>query len=682
MVATLIKNLHIFLKITWTLISSLAFMNCNLFRSTSILCASLLIALPHFSYADEGLGNLERLKALKNTKVTSVSKQPEDPFEAAAAIYVITREDIKRSGATSIPEILRGVPGLDVAQIGSDRWAVSSRGFNDQLTNKLLVLIDGRSVYTPVYSGVNWDSQDVPIDDIKQIEVIRGPGAALWGANAVNGIINIITEEANNTIGKTASVIVGNNEEVGNARIGGKISDNAFYRTYVKYSNHEESHALAGGQNHDGWDNAQTGFRIDWDKTSHDNVTFQGDIYKENVDRIAILPTLAPPFAQSVTDDNPVYGGNLLGRWNHTNSNGSNSILQTYIDHFSRDFDVSREHVTTFDLDFQNTLASMGIHEITWGVGYRLTAHNEPDRFYFEFLPHQRSDNLFSSFIQDKMTLRPDEVFLTLGSKFEHNDYTGIEIQPSARLAWLPTKNQTVWGAVSRSVRTPSRAEHDITQILATIPFSGFVEQVGRDGFDSEDLIAYELGYRIRPKESLTIDATAFYNDYNHLRTFEIAGPASGDIALPLTIYNNGYGESYGFELTTSWQVSSIWELSGSYSFIEIDTHLRNNSGDTELVKEDGKAPQNQFNIRSHFDLPHRIEVDNTLYYTDDLTAINIPSYFRFDTRIAWKPTEAVELDLVGQNLFDSYHPEFSSIPSLPASEVRRNIFGKVKVSF
>lgn len=643
-------------------------------------CGFLLLTS---SAAHAAIKDLSRLRELANTKVTTVSKTPEDPFDSAAAVYVITREDIRRSGATTIPEILRMAPGLDVARAGSSAWAVGSRGFNDTTQNKLLILIDGRVAYSPVFPGVRWDTQDVMIEDIKQIEVIRGPGAAVWGTNAVNGVINIITEEAENTLENFTSVTQGVDQHSVAARHGGKIGDNFFYRTYAKYDDYGPSKQLYSKSNvRDGWQKMQTGFRADWEKSAQDTFNFQGDIYKGAIDRLTTLPTISSPYSQTVIDDNNVVGGNLSTKWTHIHRNGVTTQVQAYIDHFERNFDVSKERVTSFDVDVQHFLNPMGRHSITVGEEYRLVAQRQPYRFYITYNPTSRTDNLFTGFLQDKITIFPDLLSVTFGTKVEHNDYTGFEYQPSARFAWTPTKEKTIWGAVSRVVRTPSRAEYDLTQRASGVVHdSGYIALVAQDGFKSEDMVAYELGYRARPNKDFFWDSTIFYNDYNKLRTLE-RGTAFSDIAVPLVDYNYGKAESYGTEWSATWDVNNMWQLSGAYTFLTIDTHVNQGSTDTILKQDEGKAPKNQFNIRSNLTLPHDVEFDNALYYVDSLSDPGIPPYFKLDSRLAWKPLDTVELSVVGQNLLDSYHREFRASSLFQQSEIGRTVYGKVSVRF
>jgi iron complex outermembrane receptor protein len=367
--------------------------------------------------------------------------------------------------------------------------------------------------------------------------------------------------------------------------------------------------------------------------------------------------------------------------WKQQLDNGSSTVFQTYIDHYQRNFDLSKESVTAFNSDFQYFVAPVGRHNFAWGAGYRFTHQEQPTRFYFQYTPQNRSDHQFDTFLQDKIDLVEDKLSLTLGSKFEHNEYSGFEVQPSARLAWTPSSNHTIWGAISRAVRTPSRAEHDIVLRQSVIQNVGFVALVGNEDFESEDLITYEIGYRTKPTHNTEIDFTTFYNDYTNVRTFE-RQTAFGDIAVPFGVFNNGSAEGYGFEATGSWDVTSRWQLSSTYSFFTLDTHVKLGSTDTLLKADENKSPKNQFNLRSFLSLPHDVEFDTMLYYVDNVSAFDVAGYTRLDTRLAWKPEDYMELSLVGMNLLDDRHQEFTNIGFLEPSEIRRSAYAKMSLRF
>lgn len=655
----------------------------DLFMLHRKLCLMLLISmttLPFVVHAEENaLDNLMKmsLQELQNVKVTSVSKRPEDPFEAAAAVYVVTADDIRRAGAVTIPDILRTVPGIEVAQIDTNKWAVTSRGFNGQFSNKLLVLVDGRTVYTPLFSGVFWNIQDTVLEDISRIEVIRGPGATLWGSNAVNGVINIITKGAENTQGTYISTLAGNEERVtGEARYGGKIGEDFYYRVFAKHFDRTPSQTLQGVDAGDDTYLSRTGFRADWRKTDFDKITVIGDIYSGMERQIAFLPTGLGSVRTDV--DERVKGGSINSRWNHTFSKTSRLSIQTYIDHIERNTALLDQERTTFDVDIQHNWDISDRNELTWGVGYRyfqddLDEKNINGTTYLNYTPDNSNNNIYSAFIQDKLTIVPEKLFLTLGSKFEHHYFTGLEVQPNVRVSYLITDRQTLWGAVTRAVRSPTRGEDGLDLVL-----SSTLSQDGSEFFKSEELVAYELGYRYQPNWRMMFDATVFYNDYDSLRTFENDGLGN------LVANNNSNGEGYGFELASRYSVTRNWNLYANYSFLTLDIHL--NDGATEIVdfseKNEGLSAKHRVSLMSRVNLTKNIELDNNLYFVDNLPEADVDAYIRFDTRIGWRPTKYLELSLVGQNLFDDQHKEFSqSLYSVP-SEVGRSIYGRASLRF
>ncbi|MCP5005924.1 MAG: TonB-dependent receptor plug domain-containing protein, partial [Planctomycetes bacterium] len=403
------------------------------------------------------------LEDLMNIKVTSVSKRPQKLIDAASAIYVITQEDIRRSGATNIPDALRRVPGIQVAHINMNTWAITSRGLNSFLSNKLLVLMDGRSVYTPLFSGVYWDVQDTLLEDIDRIEVIRGPGASLWGDNAVNGVINIITKQAGDTQGGLLSTGYGNEQQgFGNLRYGNKIGNDAYFRVYSKYFNRDNAVDASGKKTNDSWHAQRGGFRIDWDIKKQDSLTVQGDIYDSKFGETAATVSLTSPFSNTINDDSKFAGWNVLTRWKHTFSEYSNFELQLYYDQTERESIKLREDRDTYDFDFQHRFKFGERQDVVWGLGYRLTHDNIRNSFDFSFNPDSRSMSLYSGFVHDEITLIEDKLRLTVGSKLSYNVFTGLEVQPNARLLWKPCERHSTWLSFSRAVRTPSRAENDI----------------------------------------------------------------------------------------------------------------------------------------------------------------------------------------------------------------------------
>jgi len=623
----------------------------------------------------ESLGNI----------VTSVSKKPEDSFRSPAAIYVITNEDIKLSGATHIAEVLRGVPGLDVARFDSSNWAISSRGFNGFFSNELLVLVDGRTIYTPLFAGVYWDIQNMPLEDIERIEVIRGPGASLWGSNAVNGVINIITKNAADTQGAYASTLAGNQDRsITDVRYGGKISDDGYYRVYGMYDDRAETKTSTGADGDNNWDNAKTGFRSDWSPSSTSKATFQGDIYAASINLDLAIPTIIPPtYTDFYHDRINSQGGNLLGRWTEEHSDTLQSTFQAYFDFQSPSYSSFGQQIWTTDFDYQTSWKANDRNDVLWGAGARYIG----DALYSTsdaYITHpERAETIFSAFIQDQYALIQKELYLTLGSKFEENSFVGFVPEPSARIAWYPTSNQTVWAAVSHAVRTPNIQEEGGNLNLFTIPPNTMVQEDGTTSVKSEELNAYEIGYRIKPMQTVSIDTTAFINDYEKLRTLE-PGPAivtPTEIFSPYYFSQLGKGRTYGFEASTTWDVTSRWDLRANYSYINLVLD-QGASQDPIFLAQEGQTPHNQFSIRSRVYLPYDVQMVDTVYYVDRLPGEDIPAYLRFDTQFIWQAAPGLEFAVVGQNLLQSEHPEQSAALDGFENEIPRAYYAKVTVRY
>ena len=654
-----------------------------------ILATAAMLLLPSVVGAQDALTSPSQLKRLSleeltKIEITSAARRPESLSLTPAAVAVLTPEDITRSGFTSIPELLRLVPGLNVARVDSQTWAITSRGFNDVFANKLLVMIDGRTVYTPLFSGVFWEVQDTLLEDIERIEVVRGPGATLWGANAVNGVISIITKHARDTQGLLISGGVGTEDRaITNVRYGVKINEAAFLRVYAKYLNRDNSALVNGEEAHDAWDMYRAGFRLDWDPNSENAFTFQGDIYSGDKDRIYTIPTATFPFRGQVESSDHVAGGNLLGRWAHTFSPGSQLTVQAYYDRTIRDTPIFSETRDTGDVDLQHRFAFGEHQELVWGLGFRTTRDDVTNTLNVSLVPPKRTLNLFSAFVQDEISIIPERLGVTVGSKFEHNDFTGFEVQPSIRGWWTPATGQTLWASVSRAVRTPSRAESDVRINPAPpVPLPpGTTTIFGNPGMSAEEVLAYEVGYRVQPVERLTFDLAAFYNEYEQLRTLERVrpGPISPSVAA-----NNLTGETYGVELSATAQPFERWRLQGSYSFLEI--HLHRTRGSSDLSTErtgEGSSPHHQVVLRSLLDLGWNIQFDSTFRYVDALPAPGIPAYLAVDLRLAWSPRKNLEIALVGQNLLDDRHPEFTpTFIGTERTEVERSLLATVRWLF
>ena len=614
------------------------------------------------------------LEELMNLDVTSVSRQSEPYGQAPAAIQVVTQDEIRRSGASSIPEALRLADNLEVAQKNSHDWGISARGFNTDLANKLLVLMDGRTLYTPLFSGVFWNVQDYLLEDIDRIEVISGPGGTLWGANAVNGVINITTKSARDTQG--LYVEGGGGTELryfAGVRYGGTLASNVYYRVYGKYFDRGNEVFPNGSDASDSWAMGQGGFRIDSYASPRNVLTLQGDGYGSGVN----VPTGGQGMAS---------GGNILGRWSHTISDDSDTSLQLYYDRthlydpISNQFGTAntlKDDLDTYDLDFQHRFRLGERHRFVWGVGYRFTHDELSQAANLAFLPSPLDHNLFSIFAQDEILLVKN-LYLTLGTKLEHNDYTGYEWEPSGRLQWNITSNQMVWGAISRAVRTPSRVDRDIAE-----PNSPPTILIGGSNFVSETLIAYELGYRAQLGPKVSASVSTFYNDYNNVRSLSFT-PAT---LIPLFFANNLEGYTYGAEFSATYQVSDWWRLHGGYDLLE--EHLRVEAGQSDInnALNETSDPKHQFSLRSSMDLPQNVELDAGLRWVDTLHNNNggvvgtVPSYFELDARLGWRPVKNLELSFVGQNLLHDQHPEFGA-PSPTREEIVRSFYGKMSWRF
>jgi iron complex outermembrane receptor protein len=647
------------------------FDHCRTARAGMVMITTLLCGLcgspPVRAAVEDPLASPSRLKKLSveqlmDIEVTSVSRRPEKLAEAASAIQVITQEDIRRSGATSLPEALRLASNLEVAQIDSRQWAISARGFNSTTSNKLLVLIDGRTVYTPLYAGVFWDVQDTLLEDVDRIEVISGPGATLWGANAVNGVINITTKSARDTQGALLLAGGGNQlQDFGGLRYGGRVGSDFSYRVYGKYQARDGAKLPDGGDIPGDWHTAQGGFRVDGDISPRDALTIQGDFYDGRS-------------AQPTPGDIAVSGANALARWSRGFSEKSDLKLQVYLDYTHRFMPGSfGEDLTTLDLDFQHRFALGDGNGIVWGLGYRQSSDSIDKSATLAFLPADIARRWYSAFAQDEIALIAERLNLTLGTKIEHNEYTGVEFEPSVRLAWRVSPRNTVWSAVSRAVRTPSRIDRELFA-PGNPPYTLIA---GSPNFDSEKLVAYEVGYRTQLREKWSLALSTYYNDYQDLRSVEhIAAPAP----FPVSIGNGLTGESYGAELTLDYHVTDAWRLRAGYSELRIHLSHKPGSTDSNAGSNESHDSDHQLLLRSSLDLPGRWQFDATYRQVSAIANQNVPAYDELDIRLGWQPISSLEISLVGQNLLHDQHPEFGALTASPSSirrEIERSVYGK-----
>lgn len=591
------------------------------------------------------------LEQLANIEVTSVSRQAERLADAASSIYVITNEDIRRAGVTSLPEALRLAPNLQVARSSASGYAISARGFNSTTANKLLVLIDGRSVYTPLFSGVFWDAQDVMLEDVERIEVISGPGATLWGANAVNGVINVITRSAQASQGALLGAGGGNRESGGAVRYGGKIGTDGHYRVYGKFFDRDNTERANGTEVRDGWQKGQVGFRADWGGASR-GFTLQGDAYTGKLDQ-------AQPGRTGID------GMNLLGRWNQRLAGGSDIRLQAYLDHTERDVPGTfGEVLDVLDVEFQHGIPLAASNRVLWGGGYRYARDRVRNSAALAFLPADKNLDWANLFVQDEIMLSAT-VELTAGLKLESNDYTGWEYLPSVRLAWKPSADQLLWTALSRAVRAPSRLDRELFA-PGNPPFTVLA---GGPNFRSEISKVFELGYRAQPARAVSYSITAFYHDHDHLRSIEPspAGPVLSNLIE---------GTTKGVEAWGSYQVTRMWRLSGGTVFLDQDLERKPGSLDPTGPSALGNDPAYQWQLRSAMNLTDRHEFDIMVRGVGALPSPAVPSYTAVDARLGWRATRDMELSLTLQNLFDDKHPEFG--PAATRSEYERGLFLKL----
>ncbi|MDZ3836619.1 MAG: TonB-dependent receptor [Rhodospirillales bacterium] len=631
------------------------------------------------------------LEELMDVEVTSVSKRPQRVADAAAAVFVIGPEDIRRSGANSVPELLRMVPGVEVARIDANKWAVSIRGFNGQFSSKVQVLTDGRSVYNTLFSGVFWEGQDVVLEDVERIEVIRGPSASVWGANAMNGVINIITKSAKDTQGVLLSGGLGTGEHgFGTARFGGKLGEKLHYRGYAKSFTVGEGAVASGNRGADETRQDRAGFRIDAEPSSRDLLTLSGDLYKHDYGSTELNePSFTPPFFAVYDERGKSSGGNILGRWSRQVSKIQALALQAYYDRFQiREVGISTT-TEVADVDFQHTFKAFERNRIGWGLGYRYTRTGINDSPIIRASVSHREDSLLSTFIQDEISLIEDELCFIIGSKVEHNDSTGVEVQPAARVLWSPTPTQSAWAAVSRAVRLPHIGEQD-TSITGRLvppftaenptPFPAELALSGNPDVVSEDVLSFELGYRAKPFDKLSFDATAFYNVYEDLRGFVVGEPflvaaPTPRIVLPAQLEANDSAETWGVEAAADWELFSWWRLKAAYTF------LRTDLSDDNLSR--GRSPLHQASLRSMLDLGRGWEFDLWPRYVDNLSHDSVNSYVDLDARLGWRPTNAIEFSLVGQNLLDSRRKEtFPDLFPITPTQAERAAYGKLTLRF
>jgi iron complex outermembrane recepter protein len=629
------------------------------------------------------------LEDLMNVEVTSVSKKQQKLSRTASAVFVITQEDIQRSGATNIPGLLRMVPGMDVAQINASTWAISARGLNGEFSNELLVMMDGRNVYTLTFGGVFWETFDVPLENVERIEVIRGPGGSIWGGNAVNGVVNIIQKKTSETTGAMVVAGGGNGEQgFGTTQYGGPVGEHAHYRIYSKYFNES---ALRGG---DGYHLLRGGFRGDATFSPRDSWIVQGNLYAgREGDPTTILPSITAPGPVKAERFVNLSGGFLQSIWDHTYSERSDSKLMVSYDRYERT-DLLRQRRQTFNVDFNHHFQLGARQEWVWGLGYRATAEHTDGTLSESLVPPSQSTSVFSAFVQDEITAIPDRLYFTLGAKLERNTYTGFAPLPSARAVYEFNDHRMLWASVSRALRIP--ADTDVALRVNVAGDTGpdgipvLVSTFGNPHVKDEIVIAYEAGYRTTIGQRLSVDFAAYYNHYTNQISVEPAtpffeaAPLPPHLVLPSTNENLIDGETHGLEIAANWKVAQRWTLSPSYELERIHMRSRQPSRDVTTGPEtEGSDPRQQAHLRSHVDLPHKVGWDVAAYFTDRLLAQGVGSHTRVDTNVSWRCTEHLTLTLAGQDLLKARHLEFVD-PSgdTRSTLIRRSWYAKLTWHF
>ncbi len=628
------------------------------------------------------------LEELMHVDVTSVAKKGQRLDHSAAAIYVISHEQIRRSGLTSIPELLRLAPGIQVGRTNSGTWAISVRGFNGVYSNKLLVMIDGRTVYNPLFSGVFWDAQDTLIEDIDRIEVARGPVSPLWGGNAVNGAINIITRSTDQTRGTLVSLGTGSEDRGREAvRYGGSVGKDTAYRVYGQSAARPQWAPLGSGLDGAAWGSVQAGFRVERRLSPNNDVTVQGDTYREFGDFFTELVHRVPPYDPISREALNASGGNLLARLTSRHANGSQTVIQTYYDRLNRDNprDVGIG-IQTADVDVQHWLPVKAKQEWMVGGGYRQISDRSSGTELSRIVPDARQYGTAYLSLVDQIELLPNRLAVTLAIRGEKSTLSGSNFQPTARVWWAPAKRQSLWGAWSRALRTPSRGELGLVSAIAVIPLQplpALVVGFGSATLQPETSNALDAGYRLEFKR-LSLDVAAFHYRYGKLRSYALGIPRLAPeteplLLVPLLFANNDVGKSQGGEVSAVVQLTNQSRLTGSYSLLSVEVHSAA-SAQQALSVGDISSPRNQWQVSWQTDLPHRVQLDLWAAYVGSAKSTNagqdvLPAYTRLDFRLSHRIFETGEIQVGVQNLLDARHLEYLAESRTPLSEIRRAFY-------
>jgi len=634
------------------------------------------------------------LEELMSVELTSASRTEESLWRTPAAVYVITSEDLRRSGVQTIPDALRIVPGVQVASVNGNVWAVSARGFNSAFANKLLVMIDGRSIYSPLFSGVYWDEQGISLADIERIEVVRGPGGALWGANAVNGVINIVTKRPADTQGGLVEAIGGNEEQRAlGARYGARPSSKIAYRVYGRASGRDDFASRSGDEISNGLSTLAGGFHLDLEESERDLLRFQAHAYENHPSQLYTLAVLEAPYSRSFDDEPSVYGGTVQADWRHTFARGSQMDVRLFADRAAREEIILPQRRDNVELDLQHHLRLFARHGVIWGVGAHVLRDHLSETPWVVLSDATERAVTVDGFVQDEVAVVRDRLSVTLGMKAEARGGGSTEWLPGARMLWTPAARHSAWASAAKAARRASWSNTDLRYRYEAFPseipnMPAVVTVVGSNSFDSERLVAYEVGYRVQPERRMTLDLAAFLNDYEDLETYDMGAPgidpaAPQQITIPLMATNRGEARSVGFELSAQADLTSRWRVRAGYAYLdlEIDQHIAREN-ERAGTSENGQSPRHQGHLRSYWSLTRTVEFDTALYLVDDLTYFGVPSYARLDARVGWSPIRELCLSVVGQNLLDDRHSEFGELGFDTVTEAKRAAFGSIAWRF
>lgn len=656
----------------------------------SILLTAIARAASSASAEEQNPVKHLSLAELGNIEVTTVSKEPERAMKTNAAVFVITQEDIERSGATTVPEALRLAPGVEVTRIDSHTWSVGIRGFGSNLTRDVLVLIDGRIVYTTLFAGTYWDVQNLMMEDIDRIEVIRGPGGTIWGPNSLNGVINIITKKASDTHGTIVNAAGGNLQQgLVNARYGGNTGK-VDYRVYESgFNRGPEFHP--DGINFDRWRAIQTGFRTDWQESKQDGFTIQGDIYDEGSGEAVGATMYTPPYSEIRYGTAQLSGGDILGRWQRVFGEGEDLQLQFSYEHTNRHEPNLIDLRNNYDLDFLDRFRLPARQEISWGFGGIFSRGDNPVVVTgLQFQPNPRTDRLLQAFLQDEVGLINKHLTLTVGTKFLKTNFTHWLLQPTGRLLWTPTDKQSFWAAFTHAVRTPSDAEEDFSLLGFTGQVVGGLPLLARfnpnPNFRPEQLNGYEAGYRLLLHKTLYFDIAAFYNHYHGLFSEDITGgpflettPGPPHYLIPADFGNGLLATTKGIEFAPEWRPLPFWRLRAGYSYLHMNvgkTVASLDIGTAPIVQ--GSSPKDETWAQSGLDFAKAFSLDLTYRHASALTALMVPAYATADVRFDWQVNREFKLSAVGRNLLQPHHPEYAGVDPGPAIGIKRTAYGQI----